>query len=736
MPAATPAPRIFLSYARSDGEAFARALRRRLESEGFSLWQDRTRMEGGKDWWEQIDAALRVVEYMVLVLTPAAVRSDIVKSALRLARRRGVCVIPVFGVGENELDLAPLPRWMREAHVVSTEIPEQWTRLVRTLQGPCQVRRVPFMAPDLPKDFVPRPGEFAKLIRALLGPRRARPVAITEAGADSECLSVVEPRRARPVAITAALKGAGGFGKTTLAAALCHDARIEEEFHDGILWVTLGREPADLVAKVTDLIETLSGERPGYCDLEAASARLAEELGERDLLLVIDDVWRASDAKPFLEGGRRTVRLLTTRDGRTLPPGARRVAVDAMARGEAVALLGWGLPAAELAARQARLEALAARLGEWPLLLKLANAALRRRIERGEPLADALTYAERVLEERGLAGFDARNPEDRHQAAALTLDLSLAELTAGEQARFRELAIFPEDVAIPIAAVARLWKATGGLSELDAEELLERLFDLSLLARLDLARRELLLHDVVRGILRGRARGELAGWNARFLDTQRPAGGWAALGRGEAYLWEHLAWHLAEAGRREELRALLLSLEWLEAKLKAAGPAALLADFRYLAGDKELKRLEGALRLASHVLARRPEELAAQLLGRLARPASPGIEALLEQAAAWRGRPWLRPRRATLTPPGGALIRTLAGHSGPVQAVAVTPDGRRAVSGSDDATLRLWDLESGRELACFTGDGPMPCCAIAPDGVRLVAGDALGRLHLLEFIEG
>jgi len=115
MPAAAPAPRIFLSYARSDGEAFARALRRRLESEGFSLWQDRTRMEGGKDWWEQIDAALRVVEYMVLVLTPAAVRSDIVVREWRLARQRGVCVIPVFGVGENELDLAPLPRWMREA---------------------------------------------------------------------------------------------------------------------------------------------------------------------------------------------------------------------------------------------------------------------------------------------------------------------------------------------------------------------------------------------------------------------------------------------------------------------------------------------------------------------------------------------------------------------------------------------------------------------------------------------
>ena len=54
---------------------------------------------------------------------------------------------------------------------------------------------------------------------------------------------LLTPDRSQPVAITTALTGAGGFGKTTLAAALCHDEDIMENFDDGILWVTLGQTP-------------------------------------------------------------------------------------------------------------------------------------------------------------------------------------------------------------------------------------------------------------------------------------------------------------------------------------------------------------------------------------------------------------------------------------------------------------------------------------------------------------
>jgi hypothetical protein len=62
-------------------------LRRRLiEEYGFTLWQDLADMEGGKDWWRQIEEAIKSVEYLVLVMTPGALRSDVTRKEWRLAR--------------------------------------------------------------------------------------------------------------------------------------------------------------------------------------------------------------------------------------------------------------------------------------------------------------------------------------------------------------------------------------------------------------------------------------------------------------------------------------------------------------------------------------------------------------------------------------------------------------------------------------------------------------------------
>jgi WD40 repeat protein len=692
--------RIFISYSRHD-EPIARFLRERLTEAGFSLWQDRSNMEGGKDWWDQIDEALHYVSYMVLVITSAAVASPTVQKEWRLARQRGVCVIPVYWAALP--DFSSLPRWIRETHMVDAANSEQWTLLLHVLERPCAVPRVPFMADDLPPDFVPRPAEFEHLISSLL-----------------------DERKEQPVSITAALRGAGGYGKTTLAVALCHDLRIQEEFHDGVLWVTLGREPGDVTSKVADLIETLTGERPGLKDAEAAASKLAEALADRDLLLVVDDVWRAADARPFLRGGSRCVRLLTTRNAETVPSNSRNVRVDAMRQTEALRLLTSGLPITDTSLKQ-ELLALAARVGEWPLLLKLVNGALRRRVnDAAQPLADALRYVKAVLDRRGLTAFDGGAAEDRNLAASKTLGLSLELLHPAERAQFAKLAIFPEDADIPLTVLEKLWRATHDLDEIGVEDLCVRLFDLSLVAALDLSRKVLRVHDVLRSILRTEAGVQLRTWNNQLLDAYGFKKWWA-IPAIERYLWQHVAWHFVEAGRMQELEGLLFDFRWLQAKLDATDVNSLLADCDYLARHPAAGLLHGALRLSAHVLVKEKNQLAAQMTGRLLGCQSEHINQMLASAAASAPRPWLKPLSSSLTRPGGPLVRTLEGHTDWVMAIAVAAEGQRVISGSNDWTLRVWNLSNGSLLQTLNlHSGGARSVAVTPDGERVVFASCFG----------
>ena len=125
MPLVAP-PRVFLSYARKDGEAFATALRCRLtvEEPEITLWQDRAEMEGGVGWWAQIEDALDQVKFLVIVLTPRAITSEVTRQEWRYARQRGVVIYPVKGVPDDQLDYDSLPNWMRKAHFFDIG---QWT---------------------------------------------------------------------------------------------------------------------------------------------------------------------------------------------------------------------------------------------------------------------------------------------------------------------------------------------------------------------------------------------------------------------------------------------------------------------------------------------------------------------------------------------------------------------------------------------------------------------------------
>jgi len=82
----------------------------------------------------------------------------------------------------------------------------------------------------------------------------------------------------------------------------------------------------------------------------------------------------------------------------------------------------------------------------------------------------------------------------------------------------------------------------------------------------------------------------------------------------------------------------------------------------------------------------------------------------------------------------GRELRTLKGHSQSVSGVAVAPDGRRVVSASRDNTLKLWDLESGLVIATFTCDAAVHCVFVGVE--TITAGDEAGRVHFLSLQEG
>lgn len=705
-------PRIFVSYAREDGRDLAIDIRTRLIAERLPVWQDLSDMTGGEDWWEQITRLLRseAVEHMVLVLTPAAVASPVVRREWRLARQEGVRVTPVFDQSLKPR-FSDLPKAFEVKHAVDVALPDQWRRMVRTLEGPSGRERTPFMAGDEPDRYVHRSREFDALKAALLS-------------GENEA-----------VAITAALRGAGGFGKTTLARKLAHDDDVQDAFHHGVLWTTLGETPGDLSSRLAAMTRTLNPKAKPPADLDDAVASWREALGENRCLVVIDDVWSASHLAPFLQGGPNCARLVTTRDAGVLPKDReklREVPVDEMADDEALAMMSRGLSENEAQEHKPALARLAAALGEWPLLLDLANALiLEMTRDHGGNVAEEIAEALSDYETRGATAFDPADEEQRQKAAGGAIERSLEALAREDPsapARLEDLAVFAEDAQIPVPAIEALWAATEGLDRRAAKRLAARLAKLSLLTSYDLAKGTATIHDVLRAELRGRAGVErLSDLNRTLADLLiRPIGSNSDDDIVLDYALRHLLSHLEEAERYADIYALLLNRDWVEAKLDRLGAYALMQDYIRYAALPALGRIASAssvLEFIRNVLALIASDLgndgftglSQQLTARADEAMSVQLSGLLS------GRMPLSPAPKSLTKPGIEVLRL--GVDASTDSAAFSPDGTSVATLSCDGTLQVWDTTTGAEIARLSGPKEtIACIALSPNGARLATG--------------
>ena len=220
----------FISYTRQQGAPLAQRVLDLLNDEHFKVWLDRSHMRGGEDFWRQIETAIERARYLIMVLTPDAFEGDrqVLRNEWLTARRRGCAVLPVFD-GDSLVNFSSptVPAWLKKLDCYNLDDANQRAKLVNDLRTTPEYRPIPHNV-EFPAHFVRREEEMAAVLSAL-----------------------TSPSGGGRMAITTALRGAGGFGKTTLAKALCFEDSVLARYTDGVLWLTVGegerspRQPAD-----------------------------------------------------------------------------------------------------------------------------------------------------------------------------------------------------------------------------------------------------------------------------------------------------------------------------------------------------------------------------------------------------------------------------------------------------------------------------------------------------------
>ncbi|MGH2530741.1 MAG: tetratricopeptide repeat protein [Thermomicrobiales bacterium] len=277
-------------------------------------------------------------------------------------------------------------------------------------------------------------------------------------GRDDE-QGAVEERLQRPHVRLVTLTGPGGIGKTRLALHVA--AGVVDAFDDGVFFVPLD-SIADPSQVLPAIARTLNVAAPDAHDLGQA---LRAYLGERDLLLVVDNVEHVIDAAPEISGllaNCPSVKVLATSREALNVQGEHGYPVPSLE-----------LPADDDAATAERIAATAA-VRLFVAAAKKANpqfsltaetapvvAEICRRLD-GLPLAIELAAAsinvltpphllEHLDQHLPLPPTGQRGAPARHQTLRETIAWSHDLLSAPEQALFRRLAVFAGSFALDAA---------------------------------------------------------------------------------------------------------------------------------------------------------------------------------------------------------------------------------------------------------------------------------------------
>jgi len=519
-----------------------------------------------------------------------------------------------------------------------------------------------------------------------------------------------EPVGIRPAGLT----GMGGIGKTQLAVEYVYEFR--DAYPDGIFWINAAEPLAKVLAPIGGRLRPQVLERTADEQLRAAFDELKRRPGA---LLVFDSLEDpvqlarpvGSEASPLTLGCRI---LFTTRQselGRFQP-----IEVSVLPPEPALQLLlrhPLRHPVRDDPNHPelSKARAICRMLGYLPLALELASAFLAE-----WPEVSLGDYRKRLGEEGCLATLDfevanlaAVNFQPIHGAAvAATLKTQWEALRPGDETArlvFRLAGQFAEAAAIPVATLGLFAGVSpagrpGNPSPLHRS--LKRLHDVRLIE--ELHEKRIRLHPLVREFARSLTP-ETETPVFRHACTRRVAKAFEDFDTLESSVW---------AGGVDLVQQALITALEFASEAREGARDALASLLRCLA--REAHHLRGWHR--EH----QPGLLAQQLLFRATTLGQGELADRAEHRFETLARPYLVLRWRTYRE-SPALLRILTGHRDWVTSVALSGDGRHIVSGSDDGTVAVWDLQTGARLHELIGhQGVVRSVALSGDGRYIVSG--------------